>query len=90
MLPPPFVSFTEKRQKRSLTQDVIPFLHKIIFQYTNPLPFEIETEPHTKHTIPLAREHRDSYLYYIRYKTLEVTPSQNPFPSQRNKHWNIL
>ena len=26
-----------------------------------------------------AREHCDSYLYYIRYKTLEVTPSQNPF-----------
>ena len=27
----------------------------------------------------MAREHCDSYLYYIRYKTLEVTPSQNPF-----------
>ena len=26
----------------------------------------------------MAREHCDSYLYYIRYKTLEVTPSQNP------------
>ena len=32
-----------------------------------------------KHTIPLARKHCDSYLYYIRYKTLEVLPSQNPF-----------
>ena len=31
------------------------------------------------HTIPLARDHCDSYLYYIRYKTLEITPSQNPF-----------
>ena len=27
----------------------------------------------------MAREHCDSYLYYIRYKTLEVTPSQRPF-----------
>ena len=27
----------------------------------------------------MAREHCYSYLYYIRYKTLEVTPSQNPF-----------
>ena len=77
MLPPPFVLSTEKRQNRSLTQDVTPFLNNIIIQYTNPLPFE--TEPHTIHTIPLAREHCDSYLYYIRYKTLEITPSQNPF-----------
>ena len=27
----------------------------------------------------MAREHSDSYLYYIRYKTLEITTSQNPF-----------
>ena len=72
MLPPPFALSTEKRQNRSLTQDVTPFLNNIIFKYTNPLPFE--TEPHTIHTIPLVREHCDSYLYYIRYKTLEITP----------------
>ena len=77
MLPAPFVLSTEKRQNLSLTQDVPPFLNNIIFQYTNPLPFE--TEPQTIHTIPLAREHCDSYLYFIRYKTLEITPSQNPF-----------
>ena len=77
MLPPPFALSTEKRQNRSLTQDVTPFLNNIIFQYTNPLSFE--TEPHTIHTVTLAREHCDSYLSYIRYKTLEVTPSQNPF-----------
>ena len=77
MLPATFVLSTEKRQNLSLTQDVPPFLNNIILQYTNPLPFE--TEPHTIHTIPLAREHCDSYLYFIRYKTLEITPSQNPF-----------
>ena len=27
----------------------------------------------------MAREHCDSYLYYIRYKELEITPSQNSF-----------
>ena len=75
MLPTPFTLTTEKRQNRSLIQDVTPFLNNIIFQYTN--PFEIE--PHTVHTIPLAREHCDSYLYYIRYKTLEITSSQTPF-----------
>ena len=77
MLPNPFTFTTEKRQNRSLTQDVTPFLNNIIFQYTNPLPFE--TEPHILHTIPLVREHCDSYLYYIQYKTLDITPSQTPF-----------
>ena len=77
MLPTPFTITTEKRQNRSLIQDVTPFLNNIIFQYTNPLPFE--TEPHILHTIPLVREHCDSYLYYIQYKTLDITPSQTPF-----------
>ena len=27
----------------------------------------------------MAREHCDSYLYYIRYKTLKITSSQTPF-----------
>ena len=77
MLPTPFTVTTDKRQNRSLIQDVTPFLQNIIFQYTNPLPFE--TEPHILHTIPLIREHCDSYLYYIHYKTLDITPSQIPF-----------
>ena len=77
MHPTPFTITTEKRQNRSLIQDVTPFLNNIIFQYTNPLPFE--TEPHTVHTFPLAREHCDSYLYYIRYKTLGITSSQTTF-----------
>ena len=57
MLPSPFVFSTETQQNRSFTQDVIPFLNNLIIQYTNPLPFE--TEPHTIHTIPVAREHCD-------------------------------
>ena len=77
MIPTSFTFTTEKRQNRSLIQDVTPFLNNIIFQYTNPLPFE--TEPYILHTIPLVREHTDSYLYYIQYKTLDITPSQTPF-----------
>ena len=77
MLPTPFTLTTEKRQSRSRIQGVTPFLNNIIFQCTNPLPFE--TEPHTVHTFPLARKHCDSYLLYIRYKTLEITSSQTPF-----------
>ena len=44
MLPPSFVLSTEKRQNRSLIQDVTPFLNNLIFQYTNPLPFETEPQ----------------------------------------------
>ena len=63
MLPKPFSLSSYQRQKRSLTPDVMPFLNNIIFQYTNPLSFE--TKAHTVHTIPLIREHCDSYIYYI-------------------------
>ena len=77
MLPPPFLLSPQPRSARSVTQDVIPFLNNPIFQYTNPL--SIETEAHSIHTIPLLREHLDSYLYYFRYKTLEITPSRQIF-----------
>ena len=53
MLPPPFV-LLQKKENRSLTQDVTPFLNNLIFQYTNSLPFE--KERYTIHTIPLARK----------------------------------
>ena len=77
MLPTTILLSRGQRQKRSLTQDVILFLNTIIFQYTHPLPFE--TEPQIIHTIPLTREPCDYYLYYIRYKTLEIPLSQTPF-----------
>ena len=51
-------------------------------------------EKYIKYIYPLAREHWESYLYYIRYKTLEITPSQTPFQiffqlSSYYKHRNI-
>ena len=83
MLPTPFILSSEQRQKRSLTQDVIPYLNTIIFQYTNPLSFE--TEAHMIHTIPLIREHCDSYLYHFRYKTLEKNTMIYSFSTYFNK-----
>ena len=77
MLPTPFLLSSEKRQSRSLTQDVIPFPKNIISQYTNTLSFE--TEANAEHTFPLIREHCDPYQYYFLYKTLEITQSQTPF-----------
>ena len=80
MFPTPFQLISpQHRNIRSLTQDIKPFLNNNIFQYTNPFPFETETIPHSIHTIPLVREHLDSYLYYIRYKTLDINASQNSF-----------
>ena len=56
MLPTPFqCSTAPTRNVRSNSQDINPFLQNLIFQYTNPLPFE--TESHSIHTIPLLREH---------------------------------
>ena len=78
MLPTPFqLTSPQHMIIRSLTQNIKPFLNNIIFQYTKPLPFE--SEAHSLHTIPLVREHLDSYFYYIRYKTLDINTSQNPF-----------
>ena len=75
MLPTTFrCSTAPKRNVRAITQDISPFLYNLIFQYTNPLLFE--TEPHSLHTIRLLREHLDFYLYYINYRTYEITPSQ--------------
>ena len=52
-------------------------LQNLISEYANPSPFE--TEAHSIHTKPLLREHLDSYLYYNRYKTYEITPLQTQF-----------
>ena len=77
MLNSPFILSPQQRSVRSITQDAIPFLNNLIFQYTNPLPFE--TEAHSIKTMPILREHLDAHLYYFRYKTLDITLSQQPF-----------
>ena len=64
--------------------DIKPFLHIIIYNYTKPPPFEIE--PYALETIPLIRDHLDSYLFYIRHRSTIVStedPSfQITFPQQ--------
>ena len=79
MLSTLFVLSSDQRQKRSLTQDVIPFLNDIKFQHTDQFSFETENRTPNSTTISLAREHCDSYLHYIWYKTLEKTPSKTAF-----------
>ena len=43
--------------------EIKPFLHNIVYYYTKPLSFE--NEPYSLGTIPLTREHLDTYLFYI-------------------------
>ena len=47
--------------------EIKPFLYNILYNYTRPLSFE--NEPYTLETIPLIREHLDSYLFYIRHRS---------------------
>ena len=51
--------------------EIKPFAHNIIYNYTKPLPFE--HEPHTLETIPRIREHLDSYLFYIRHRSITAS-----------------
>ena len=75
MFPTPFqLTKPQPGSIRSLTQDIKPFLNNIHFQYKNPLPFETET--FSIPTNPLVRKHSDSYLYYIRYRTLDISTTQ--------------
>ena len=89
MLPTPFQCSTPRtRNIRSITHDINPPLQNLIFQYKNPLLFE--TEPHSIHTIPLLREHLDSYLNYLRFKIYEITPTQTPFKVIFNSVENVI
>ena len=53
-----------------------PNLHNIVYTYTRPQSFE--NEPYTLETIPLIREHLDSYLFYIRHSS---TTASTDYPS---------
>ena len=68
-----------------------PFLQNIIYNYTQLLPFE--NEPFTIETIPLIREHLDTYLFYIRYRvttsTTEYITFQIFFPQQGSSSHQI-
>ena len=63
-----------------------PFSHNFVYNYTQPLSFE--NEPYSLETIPLIREHLDTYLFYIRNRYTTVSteyPSfQITFPQQEN------
>ena len=59
-----------------------PFLQNIIYNYTQPLTFE--NEPFTLETIPLIREHLDTYLFYIRYRVTDINTGYPTFQISRH------
>ena len=57
--------------------EIKPFLYNIVYNYTRPLSFG--NEPYTLETIPLIREHLDSYLFYIRHRSTIVSTEYPSF-----------
>ena len=51
--------------------EIKPFLHNLVYNYTQPLSFE--NEPYSLERIPLIREHLDTYLFYIRHRSTTIS-----------------
>ena len=74
------------KNAKVIKTEIKPLLHNIVYNYTKPLTFE--NEPYSLETIPLIREHLDTYLFYIRHRSTTVSteyPSfQITFPQQES------
>ena len=81
--PSPFEIPNIKNTKVVKTE-IKPFLNNIVYNYTKPLSFE--NEPYSLETIPLIREHLDTYLFYIRHRSTTISTEfpafQITFPQQ--------
>ena len=77
LIPLPFVcDNSSHRITRELSQTPSNFPNILIYNST--APFSLETYPEDIYTIPLIREHHDSYLYYIDTHSLVETPADEP------------
>ena len=79
------------KNAKVVKRGITPFLQNIIYNYTQPLSFE--NEPFTIETIPLIREHLDTYIFYIRYRNTTITTEyptfQIYFPQQGSSSHQI-
>ena len=73
--PSPF-EITYIKNAKVIKTEMKPFLHNIVYNYTQQLSFE--NEPYSLETIPLIREHLDTYLFYIRHRS---TTASTEYPS---------
>ena len=80
----PFEIITYIKNAKVIKTEMKPFLHNIVYNYTQPLAFE--NEPFSLETIPLIRDYLDTYLFYIGHRSTTVStefPSfQITFPQQ--------
>ena len=81
---PSFFEITYIKNAKVFKTEIKPFLHNIVYKYIQTLLFE--NEPYSLETIPLIREHLDTYLFYIRHRSTtvstEYTSFQIVFPQQ--------
>ena len=89
--PSPFeISFIKNAKLVKL--EIKPFFHNIVYNYTQPLSFE--NEPYTLETIPLIREHLDTYLFYIRHRSTtastEYDLSKLPFLNKKSPQFKHI
>ena len=57
--------------------EIKPVLNNIVYNYTKPLSFE--NEPYRLETVPLIREHLDTYLFYIRHRSTTISTEYPAF-----------
>ena len=74
--PSPFEMPNIKNAKVIKTE-IKSFQHNIVYNYTKPLSFE--TSRYSLETIPLIREHLDTYLFYIRHRSTKVSTEYSSF-----------
>ena len=65
------------KNARVVKTEIKPFLNNIVYNYTKPLSFE--NEPYSLGTIPLIREHLDTYLFYIRHRCTTISTEYPAF-----------
>ena len=72
------------KNAKIIKTEIKPFQQNIVYNSTKPLSFE--NEPYSLETIPLIREHLDTYLFYIRHRSTTVSTEypffQITFPQQ--------
>ena len=74
--PSPF-EIPNNKNAKVIKTEIKLFLHNIVYNYTKPLSFE--NEPYSLETIPLIREHLDTYLFYIRHTSTTVSTEYPAF-----------
>ena len=75
---PSFFDIHHIKNARVVKTEIKPFLNNIVYNNTKPLLFE--NAPYSLETIPLIREHLDTYLFYIRHRS---TTASTEYPSFR-------